>query len=99
LDEQNRNDYCVVERALGIDLDNSFTHIPPAFLIQHGEDDSLVPVKQAYRLAYAVRKKAGNAKVIIYSGENHYFSSSARKMILVNTGSLFMNRLHAGGAN
>ncbi len=46
---------------------------PPDTFLYHGTEDTTVVIKQAYRLAEAIRAKGGNAEVLAYEGAGHAF--------------------------
>jgi dienelactone hydrolase len=69
-------------------LVSGLTHFPPT-LIQHGENDTLVPVQEAYRLEQMLRKLKVPCQIQIYSGQGHYFDSATRRRILDRTRDFF----------
>jgi dienelactone hydrolase len=51
-------------------------------LIQHGADDTLVPVVEADALANYYRRITRDVQVRIYSGQGHYFDTATRNAVL-----------------
>lgn len=46
---------------------------PPDTLLIHGTEDTTIDMKQAHRFAEAIRKRGGQADVLIYEGVSHGF--------------------------
>jgi dienelactone hydrolase len=76
-----------------------FTGKAPDFLIQHGEDDSLVPVTESRELKRQVEAAGGNASIYIYPREGHYFSPTAREAILLRSVEFFSREFNDNRSN
>ncbi len=46
---------------------------PPDTFLYHGTADTTVNIKQSFRFAKAIRKKGGNAQVLVFDGAGHAF--------------------------
>lgn len=49
---------------------------PPPALLFHGTHDEIVPVTQSLKYANALHKRGGDARVILYAGEDHGYSKN-----------------------
>jgi len=56
-------------------LDKEVRRFPP-LLILHGEADTVVPVRQAYRLREAVLAHGGEVEMHLYPGAHHAFTAA-----------------------
>jgi carboxymethylenebutenolidase len=57
------------------DFQQTVTHMPPT-LILHGDQDSVIPVSQAYDLHKFLRKLGASSELRIYPGQEHGFDSN-----------------------
>ena len=66
------------------DFQPTRNHLPP-LLIQHGENDTVVPLEGARRLSEIWQSSGAIAKLIVYPDVGHYFSVESRAQRLENT--------------
>lgn len=66
------------------DFQPTRNHLPP-LLIQHGENDTVVPLEDARRLNEIWQSSGAIAKLIVYPDVGHYFSVESRAQRLENT--------------
>lgn len=85
----------VSEYSGGIPQGYRFVTKPPPFLIQHGQDDTLVPVSEAYGLKRAVEAAGGWASIITFPANGHYFDKKSRAALLGNSVQFFEKQLDA----
>lgn len=50
-------------------------------LLVHGEDDTVVPVRQSYDVERRLRESGGEVKLVVVPGEGHMFSKNASKKL------------------
>ncbi len=70
-----------------------FHRSAPQFLIQHGGADTVVPVKEAYRLRNEVMAAGARATLVTYPGQTHYFDEETRFAVLERSVDFFLRRL------
>ena len=82
----NRRLRAVIELSGGIapGFEGRFSPSMPPVLVLHGEDDTVVPVAEARKLARLLENVGAEHQVRIMPGENHWFSAAAQGQILMS---------------